>query len=232
MPDQEVKAGSNPYLNGRQEWLERYGGYITRAAQWRMVALICLLLTAGSIAANIVMASQYKVVPYIVEVDKLGKAVAVARADVTEAVPRRLVQAELAEVIRNWRTVTPDLDLQKRMVERLAYFMAGAAKGQLREWYDANNPFSRAREGKLVQVAVKGLPLPVSQDSWRVEWTESVRNQAGALLAPPQSFEATLTVRLQAPENDAQVIRNPGGVYVTNISFSRVLAEGNNEQPK
>ena len=26
--------GHNPYLNARQEWLERYGGYISRAAQW------------------------------------------------------------------------------------------------------------------------------------------------------------------------------------------------------
>ena len=35
------KAGSgNPYLNGREEWLERYGSYISRAAQWRMAAFI------------------------------------------------------------------------------------------------------------------------------------------------------------------------------------------------
>ena len=37
--------GHNPYLNARQEWLERYGGYISRAAQWRTVAFFCLIIT-------------------------------------------------------------------------------------------------------------------------------------------------------------------------------------------
>ena len=36
-------GGGNPYLNGREEWLERYGSYISRAAQWRMVAFFCLI---------------------------------------------------------------------------------------------------------------------------------------------------------------------------------------------
>ena len=41
--DKTVKpadSGGNPYLDGRQEWLERYGSYISRAAQWRMVAFM------------------------------------------------------------------------------------------------------------------------------------------------------------------------------------------------
>ena len=73
--------GGNPYLNGREEWLERYGSYISRAAQWRAVAFFCLLLTGISITGNVMQASQVKTVPYIIEVDKLGKSAVVARAD-------------------------------------------------------------------------------------------------------------------------------------------------------
>ena len=221
--------GQNPYLNGREEWLERYGNYIKRAAQWRMMAVFCLLLAAGSVAANVIMAAQYKVVPYIVEVDRIGQAAAVSRADLASPAPKRLIQAELANVIMNWRTVTADLDLQKKMVERLSYFMAGSAKGQMRQWYEANNPFDRAKEGKLVQVSIKGLPLPVSQNSWRVEWTETVRGHTGAVLVDPQTFEATLTVQLQPPTTDAQVMQNPGGIAITGLSFSRVLSGGSDK---
>jgi type IV secretion system protein VirB5 len=39
--------------------------------------------------------------------------------------------------------------------------MAGSAKGVLREWYEANNPYEIAKN-KLVHVEIKGLPLPVS----------------------------------------------------------------------
>jgi type IV secretion system protein VirB5 len=221
--------GQNPYLNGREEWLERYGNYIKRAAQWRLMAVFCLLLAAGSVAANVIMAAQYKVVPYIVEVDRIGQAAAVSRADLASPAPKRLIQAELANVIMNWRTVTADLDLQKKMVERLSFFMAGSAKGQVRQWYEANNPFDRAKEGKLVQVSIKGLPLPVSQDSWRVEWTETVRGHTGAVLVDPQTFEATLTVQLQPPATDAQVMQNPGGIAITGLSFSRVLSGGSDK---
>lgn len=221
--------GQNPYLNGREEWLERYGNYIKRAAQWRLMAVLCLLLAAGSVAANVIMAAQYKVVPYIVEVDRIGQAAAVSRADLASPAPKRLIQAELANVIMNWRTVTADLDLQKKMVERLSFFMAGSAKGQMRQWYATNNPFDRAKEGKLVQVSIKGLPLPVSQDSWRVEWTETVRGHTGAVLVDPQTFEATLTVQLQPPATDAQVMQNPGGIAITGLSFSRVLGGGSDK---
>ena len=79
--------GGNPYLNGREEWLERYGSYISRAAQWRMAAFLCLLLTAISITGNVIQASQVKTVPYIIEVDKLGKSSVVARADKASATP-------------------------------------------------------------------------------------------------------------------------------------------------
>ena len=77
----EPSSSSNPYLNGREEWLERYGSYISRAAQWRMVAFFCLILTGISITGNVMQANQVKTVPYIIEVDKLGKSSVVNRAD-------------------------------------------------------------------------------------------------------------------------------------------------------
>ena len=49
-----------------------------------------------------------------------------------------LIQAEIAACISNWRTVTADVELQQKMIERLSFFMAGSAKGVLREWYEAN----------------------------------------------------------------------------------------------
>ncbi|GHV54365.1 hypothetical protein FACS1894206_07000 [Deltaproteobacteria bacterium] len=50
-----VKSNS-PYVNGREEWLERYGEYISRAAQWRFVAFLCLLIAVISISGNVIQA--------------------------------------------------------------------------------------------------------------------------------------------------------------------------------
>ncbi|WP_022660078.1 type IV secretion system protein [Desulfovibrio desulfuricans] len=215
------KAGS-PYLNGREEWLERYGSYISWATQWRMVAFFCLILTGISITGNVIQARQVKTVPYIIEVDNLGKSSVVARADAASATPQRLIQAEIAACISNWRTVTADVELQKKMIDRLSFFMAGSAKGVLRQWYEANNPYEIAKTGKLVHVEVKGLPLPVSSDSYRVEWVETVRSHAGVTL-DTYTYEATVTVQINPPTVDAVLLRNPGGVYITALSAGKVV---------
>ena len=220
-PPVQEKGGS-PYLNGREEWLERYGSYISRAAQWRMAAFLCLMITVVSITGNVIQANQVKTVPYIIEVDALGKTGVIARADTASATPKRLIQAEIAKCISDWRTVTADVELQQKMIERLSFFMAGSAKGVLRQWYEANNPYEIAKSGKLVHVEIKGLPLPVSADSYRVEWVETVRSHAGVML-DSHSYEATVTIQVNPPPADAVLLRNPGGVYITALSAGKVV---------
>ena len=220
-PPVQEKGGS-PYLNGREEWLERYGSYISRAAQWRMAAFLCLMITVVSITGNVIQANQVKTVPYIIEVDALGKTGVIARADTASATPKRLIQAEIAKCISDWRTVTADVELQQKMIERLSFFMAGSAKGVLRQWYEANNPYEIAKSGKLVHVEIKGLPLPVSTDSYRVEWVETVRSHAGVML-DSHSYEATVSIQLNPPTVDAVLLRNPGGVYITALSAGKVV---------
>ena len=215
---------SNPYLQAREEFFDSVGYPVRAAAQWRLAAFISFLLLAISLAGNVIQAAQEKVVPYVVAVDKLGAALAVKRADHASPTPVTVIQAELANLIVNWRTVTADLDLQARMIDRLSGFARGAAKGVLTEWFEKNNPVARARSGRLVSVNVKGLPLPVSQNSWRIEWRETVRNHVGVTVEDTQ-YEATLTVALQPPKTDAEILRNPGGVYITELSFGTVLAK-------
>ncbi|WP_288230755.1 type IV secretion system protein [uncultured Desulfovibrio sp.] len=217
--------GHNPYLNARQEWLERYGSYINRAAQWRLTAFIALLLLGGSIMGNVIQANQVKAIPYIIEVDKLGKAAVTTRADQASAAPLRLIQAEIAACITDWRTVTADIELQKQMIQRLSFFVAGSAKGVLKEWFTTNNPYEIAKAGKLVHVEIKSLPLPVSADSYRVEWTETVRAHSGVALEN-HSYEATVSVQINPPTAEAVLLRNPGGVYITSLSASRVFKAG------
>jgi len=216
-----TQALKSSYVSGREEWLERYGNYIKRERRWQWIAIVCLCITTVAVAGNVIQATQNKIIPYVVEVDNLGQIAAVERAAAPSATPTRVIQAELATFVSNWRTVTADLDLQKRMLERLNYSVAGAAKGQLREWYTANNPFERAKN-LLVQVDIKSLPSPVSANSWRVEWTETTRNHSGVQMNQGM-FQATLMVQIEPPTTDTAVLRNPGGVFVTSMSSSTIL---------
>lgn len=220
----EKGAENNPYLNAREEWLERYGGYISRAAQWRMIAFIALATALFSVVGNIVQLSQDKIKRYFVAVDELGRVAAHKIDGPVGQTPSRVIQAEIASAIENWRTVTVDKELQQRMVRNLTSHTAGAARGVLKQWYDNNNPYEIASAGKLINVTIRGLPLPVSKGSYRVEWTETVRNHQGVELMR-DDYEAIVTVEILIPEDEKTVLQNPGGVYITNLSAGKIIKQ-------
>jgi len=220
--DAPAKSGHNPYLNAREEWLERYGNYIHRASQWRMAAFIALVIACLSVAGNVIQLRQEKITRYFVAVNELGKVAAAKMEGPAGQTPERVIQAEVAAAIENWRTVTVDTELQRRMIASLTAHTAGAAKGVLKQWFDQNNPFEIAKSGKLVNVTIKGLPLPVSQGSYRVEWTETIRNHQGVELTR-EDYEAIVTVEMLPPPDEATVLKNPGGVWITNLSAGKII---------
>lgn len=214
-------SAANPYVNARQEWLERYGCYIAARDRWRFIAVCCLFITALAVAGNVIQSLQFKVVPYMVEVDKLGEVRAARRADVMGLVPDRVIQAALARYVISWRTVTPDRGLQRRMISEVSAFSTATATGVLREWYAGNNPYERARE-RMVEVEIKSLPLPVGDSSWRIEWLEITRNHSGVTIDRAK-FEATMIVSTIPPSTDQQIVMNPTGTHVTSLSFGKLL---------
>ena len=212
---------TSPYIKGREEWLERYGSYIKRTRNWQLAAFLSLCVAILSIAGNVVQAMQYKVVPYVVAVDQLGKAVGVQRAEEASTVPKRVIQAEIANCIVSWRTVTADLSLQEKMIKKLSAYVTGSAKGAVKSWYLNNSPYVRGKK-VLVDVRIKGAPLPVSKESWRIEWQETTRNHAGVAVESG-TYEATVSIYLKPPTTDAAIMRNPAGLHITALSWSKLL---------
>jgi type IV secretion system protein VirB5 len=160
-----------------------------------------------------------------VAVDSLGNthAAGVARTFQPSQIPTEVIQAELANYVRNWRTVTVDADLQNRMLTRLISFSNSETRNLLHDWFRANDPFRRA-ETVLVAVDLRGLPQQVSQNAWRVEWTETSRNRQGGLLGQVR-YEGTFSVGFAPPTSEDEILRNPLGILVAGIQSSRLLQQ-------
>ena len=218
----EGASGGNPYLDAREEWMERYGNYISRATQWRRGAFLTVIIAALSLAGNVVQMTQTKIVRYFVVVDELGKTVAEKIQGHGGGTPEKVVQAAVAQAIVDWRTVTVDTELQKRMINRLTLHTAGATRGMLKQWYEKNSPYEVAKAGRLVHVEVKGIPLPVTKGRYRGEWNEIARTLQGVELGR-ENFEAIATVELLPPVKEEILLANPGGVYITNLSTAKVI---------
>ena len=65
---------SNPYLEARREWGERYADLVLGKRNWQIAAgglLVLGLILAGGM---VWLSERSRYIPYVVEVDKLGYA--------------------------------------------------------------------------------------------------------------------------------------------------------------
>ena len=116
------------YLAARREWNERYGDYIAQANNWRLIAIAALGVAAVAVAGNVWQSSQSRVQPFVVEVDKLGDALAIQRADVAAPIPVGVIRAQLARYIQNVRTVSIDVQAERAFITE-AYAMVDKNSG-------------------------------------------------------------------------------------------------------
>jgi type IV secretion system protein VirB5 len=202
------------YLAARREWNERYGDYIAQANNWRLIAIAALGVAAVAVAGNVWQSSQSRVQPFVVEVNKLGDALAIRRADVASPVPVGVVRAQLARYIQDVRAVSIDVQAERDFINE-AYAMVdknGAALTFLNNYFAANDPFKRAATETISAHVESVLPLPGS-NTWRVEWREDTVARDGR---PEFSkhWEATITVSINPPTTDAGILANPTGLFV------------------
>lgn len=213
-------AKINPYTNARREWAERYGEFIQSASQWRMVAVSALVIAALSVAGMVYSASQNHFIPYVVQVDKLGVAVAAGRADQASVADPRIIRAQLARWISDTRSVYVDAAAERSAIDS-SYAMisrSGSGYNMLNEHFRSNSPFERA-EKETVTVQVNTV-LPVAGDTWRVEWTETTRGRNGEVQSVDQ-WQASITILIAPPSDEVSIQRNALGIYIPEFSWTK-----------
>lgn len=216
-PAGAATAGS-PYLSARREWNERYGDYIARTRNWRWAAFAALAVSLVLAIGVVWEAAQSKVVPYVVEVDKLGDAVPVTRADRAAPADVRVVKAELASWIVDARSISSDPLAQKGALSRVYALTAATATTFLNDYYRQHSPFGQAR---TVAVSVNAV-LPISSQTYQIQWTEDARDLQGRDIGTTQ-WLASVTVAFDPPSDERGILSNPLGLYVTGISWTQHL---------
>jgi len=212
----------NPYLAARREWDERYGDFITRARNWRTLALICALAALVSTSGMVWQSARSRVVPFVVLMDNLGRPLASGTSDQVGTNDDRLKRAALFNWIDNVRTVTPDPVAQRKAIDRVYGFIASGSEAQtfVSDFYRSDSPFKRA-ETHSVSVEVNSV-LPTSDRTFEVDWVETVRDLYGAVKSADH-WKASLTVAVNPPNDESQIRMNPLGLYVTNANWAKVL---------
>jgi type IV secretion system protein VirB5 len=214
----------NPYLHsaGRQAYQESHGEYVIAARRWRHIGMTALIVAALATTGMVMIAGQAQIVPYVVKVDRLGAAVAVDRADLAAKPDRAVIVAQLARWVMAVRSVWVDAGAQRGLVKE-AYAMINAradAYGALNDHMRGHDPFERART-ETIAVEVLSV-LPISGDSWRIEWREETRSRDG-VRAGTREFQATVTISFNPPSDEATIRANPSGLYINSFSWAERL---------
>src|SRR5262249_46652028 len=148
---------------------------------WRRFAFLSMATTSGAIALLIYISGQRGIVPYVVAVDKVGQVAAIDRAEQSGRPDRKVIVATLSRWIVGIRSVYLDGTAQKRVIlESYAFVNSrGPAFQVLNEYMSSKNPFERAQT-ETVSVNVETI-LPLTEDTWRIEWREETRSRDGKL---------------------------------------------------
>ena len=210
-----------PYQKAAQVWDERIGSARVQARNWRLMAFGSLILSAGFAAALVWQSTRGTVVPWVVQVDKLGQAqtVAAATADYRPTDPQ--VAWHLARFIEQVRSIPADPIIVRQNWLRAYDWTTDRGATALNDYARSNDPFTKV--GKQ-QVAVEvSSVIRASPDSFRVAWTER-RYQDGSLAAT-ERWSAILTIVVQTPRDAEKLRANPLGIYVNAINWSKELGQ-------
>ena len=210
-----------PYQKAAQVWDERIGSARVQARNWRLMAMGCLALSAGLSAALAWQSTRSSVVPYVVEVDNLGAAQAVAPALAEYRPTDPQIAWHLARFVEHVRQVPADPIVLRQNWLRAYDFATDRGAVALNDHARVNDPFAQVGDTQI-SVEVSSV-IRASDTSFRVAWIE--RRYENGQLATTERWTAILTVVIQPPRDAERLRANPLGVYVHAINWSRENAQ-------
>lgn len=208
-----------PYQRAGQLWDDRIGSARVQARNWRLMAFGGLFLATGLASALVWQSLQSRIVPYVVEVDRLGEARAVAPAATDYRPTDPQIAWHLGRFIANIRARSLDPVLMRESWLSAYDFASERASLFLGEYARATSPFADVGR-RTVSVQITSV-VRASDTSFQVKWTESEYERGS--LAGTSRWTAMLTVKIQPPRSAEVLRKNPLGLYVDAIDWSREL---------
>lgn len=218
----EDRSAFNPYLAARREWDERYGDMITRAKNWRFIAMLSATATLVAVAGVVALSARSKVVPFVVAVDSLGRTLAAGPAEATTTTDEKLKKAVLFTWIEELRLVTTDPYAQRKAIDHVYAHLAMGSEAQafVTAFYRADPPQKRSQT-QTVSIDVKSI-LPDSGRTYEIEWIETAHDLNGGILATDH-WKGSFTIAINPPTEERLMRINPLGIYVTDAAWTKVL---------
>ena len=214
----------NPFDRVKAEWNEAFASHIIAKRNWQVVSLLQLVVILVLGVGLIISLSQFKVIPYIVEVDQLGRAAAIAPASEGKLTDERVIRAHLYRFIELTRSIITDPEaMRKNFREAYRMVTPSVKRNFLDDHYRNNDPFELATQ--LSRQVVPLVFLKQSDNTFLLEWKEVDRDLASKTIIESH-WKALVTVT-QIPHDSQKKMEldplNPFGIFITSLSWSKAI---------
>jgi len=224
-PDDMSSKSTDPYIKARQEYDEITHNINASKQNWQRIAFMLGLALIISITSNILTINKAHVIPYIVEVDNLGRALATTEAKELPLNDERITKAFVYQYIDMARSVVSDpVALRNDLTQVYQESIKSLQSNFLDSYYKDNNPFDYAQNKGTRHIEFLVF-LKEAENTYSVEWREIERNYDNQVLDEAH-YKALITVIQIAPTNEDQYKENPlnpFGLYVTSLSWSKLI---------
>ena len=225
-PESAVSSGrDSAFLAARTEFMNAFGDLAVGKRNWQLIAFATMGLLALVTIAYVRVARSPRVVPYIVQVDRLGQVAQVGPADELRRPEDRLIASELAQFVRAIRTVLPAAAqaAEAELLGRGYACVAPQAAAFLNDYFADPKHDPRVLGQRLSRQVDVTLVLRVpNSDVWRLEWTETDHSSEPAGVTRTAAWEGYVAVRLVPPASAATIQQNPLGIAVTTVSWTEL----------
>jgi type IV secretion system protein VirB5 len=207
---------STPYQRAAQVWDERMGLTLAHARNWRRLAFANLALATFLGAGWWTQASQSAVKPFVVEVASWGQTQKITpindRYDPTDA----QVGYALAEWIRDVRSKSIDPIVIRQNWLKAYDLVTPKAASFLNAWAQTHDPFAQAGQ-EAVSVEVLNV-VRRSERTFDLQWRET--RYVNGQQAGQERWRALITTKQQAPKTEAELMKDPLGIRVEDVSWT------------
>uniref|UniRef100_E6VPJ0 Conjugal transfer protein TrbF n=1 Tax=Rhodopseudomonas palustris (strain DX-1) TaxID=652103 RepID=E6VPJ0_RHOPX len=210
-----------PYQKAAQVWDERIGSARVQAKNWRLMAFGSLALSAGLASALVWQSVRGTVTPWVVEVDRLGRAQTVAPATASYQPTDPQIAFHLARFIEDVRGIPADAIVLRQNWLRAYDFTTDRGASALNDYARVEDPFAKLGKAQI-SIEVSSV-IRASPSSFRVAWLQ--RTYENGSLSTTERWTAILTVVLETPRDAERLRKNPLGVYVNAINWSKELGQ-------
>jgi type IV secretion system protein VirB5 len=224
----------NPYLNARRAWNSHAAGLMQSLHLWQFVGIGSLLIAITAVGGLISIGSQSKFIPLVFQQDASGNTITVTKADKVGEAHLEDYRLAVASFIENIRTVSMDSELQKKSVFQVYSFLSQntPAIKKIQAFYNnpKSNPFERS-SSELVSVTIKTI-IQETNDTWQVDWIETVRTLDGEEKSKAMPMKAILTMAQQLESQEMEnesLLKNPHLIVIKDFNWSQELKTGDKE---